>query len=350
MRGLYTAVVLAVVSSRLSNIQNADLGHAFDLIVGTSTGGILACGLASGLPPEAIVKLYTEHGPLIFERPMPESKTLSFIHWVFRHLNSAANRSDQLREALEKLFKRETLGEVYRRRGIALCIPSVDMLKETARVFKTSHDPKKNMDGSITLVDVCMATSAAPVYLPMVAMESPNVKDSNRYFVDGGLWANNPLLIGLIEALTLTEPTQPIQIISVGTCPSPSGNLISSSELNRGLYGWLFGAKTLSVSMAAQADGTTHMAKFLAREFTKLDRKIDIVRFPQVTPSSDQIKQLKLDLATEKALTTLKSLGENDAINIVSRCHATTDGDSQIVEEIFSSLQPADRQEDFKNV
>jgi patatin-like phospholipase/acyl hydrolase len=82
MRGTYTATYLDKVAAtfgRRRNIDALDIGAAFDLIVGTSTGGIIAAALATGVPLADIVALYVEHGPSIFSRPLPTGAISALI-------------------------------------------------------------------------------------------------------------------------------------------------------------------------------------------------------------------------------------------------------------------------------
>lgn len=92
MRGLYSAALLDTLSERFEqtrSLNNLDIGKGFDLIVGTSTGGILASGLAFGLSIKDIIKMYSEKGPLIFCDPMPEvSKAFEFYRWCLRNRKS----------------------------------------------------------------------------------------------------------------------------------------------------------------------------------------------------------------------------------------------------------------------
>ena len=75
MRGTYTATYFDKVAATFASrrgISALDIGAAFDLIVGTSTGGIIACALSAGIPLHKIVTLYAKQGPLIFRRSLPE--------------------------------------------------------------------------------------------------------------------------------------------------------------------------------------------------------------------------------------------------------------------------------------
>ncbi|MCB1092960.1 MAG: patatin-like phospholipase family protein [Verrucomicrobiae bacterium] len=95
MRGLYTASVLETLADRFAGSQarpSLDIGKGFDLIFGTSTGAILACGLAAGIDISTIKSLYRVKGPAIFPDPMPPydrsmrlKERLRFWQWSIRH-------------------------------------------------------------------------------------------------------------------------------------------------------------------------------------------------------------------------------------------------------------------------
>jgi len=333
MRGLYSATVLEYLVSRCGGSAR-DIGKGFDLIVGTSTGGILASALAAGAPVQKIIQMYIGEGQKIFSDPMPErSAPAAFWTWVLRNTFKAAGNGDQLKAALTTIFGEETLGQLYQRRQIALCLTSMDLVRETARVFKTGHIPLKNMDDALSIVEVCLATSAAPVFFPLAFVGN----SIPRPFVDGGLWANNPVLIALIEALELTQD-RPIEIISIGTCPPGAGSSITGSELNRGLFGWDFNTKTVSVSMNAQASGANFAATFLSKQLSRDGRSIRVIRLPQGPASTEHAKYLKLDQSCEKALTTFRTLGEADAISAFQMCQDPNNVDGQTILNIFSEM------------
>jgi predicted acylesterase/phospholipase RssA len=129
MRGTYTATYLDRVAASFAKrrgIAALDIGAAFDLIVGTSTGGIIACALAAGIPLAQIVKLYTEHGPAIFSRPLP-SGYVSMAGDLRKRPEALAAGTENLRAALADKLKEKTLGEIYAKRGIALAIPAVEL-------------------------------------------------------------------------------------------------------------------------------------------------------------------------------------------------------------------------------
>ena len=130
-------------------------------------------------------------GPLIFRRPLPPTK-LGFIRWLVHSLRRPANSDTALRESLASRFGGITLEEVFKTRRIALCIPAVNIRTGRSVVFKTPHSPGLTRDRRFRLVDVCLATSAAPIYLPLAAIDDPEDDEHQLILADGGLWATIP--------------------------------------------------------------------------------------------------------------------------------------------------------------
>ena len=318
IRGLYSAAVLDCLMKRFAakrNVSKLDVGKGFDLVAGTSTGGILACGLAHGCSPARLVELYQTCGPKIFSGSrLPSEGRAKFLAWAWRHRAAPIHNSDGcLRQSLVEIFGNETLATLYDRRSIAVCIPAIRLLNESPRVFKTGHlGAEYRRDDAMSVVDVCMATSAAPVFLPLASIKDGRNGTPEPY-VDGGLWMNNPTLIAMLEALALTKPEQEIVIISVGTCPNHAGSVPGNVELDAGLIAWKGGSKALELSMNAQAQANAELTQRLAREFVKLNRKITVVRCHEGKLSSQHSAILSLDNASPEALDLLSSLAETDA-------------------------------------
>lgn len=227
MRGTYTATYLAKLCETHATRRGTgplDLGAAFDLITGTSTGGIIGCALAKGVPLGQVVQLYRDHGPFIFSRTLPAGLA-GIPADLLRRRHALTSGATALREALEERLEGTTVGQIWSERKIALAVPAVEISQHRAWVFKTPHLPGSNhRDDRTSLVDVCMATTAAPIFRSMSELEyEDEAGKGRRVFVDGGLWANNPVLVGLIDALDMTQPGQAIQIFCLGTCPIFAG-------------------------------------------------------------------------------------------------------------------------------
>lgn len=341
MRGTYTATYLQQVSSafaRRRGLAELDIGGAFDLIVGTSTGGIVACALAAGVPLNKVVDLYRLHGPQIFKRALP-SGILGLPTDLLLRSQALQEGDFALREALTDVLGPITVGQIYERRGIALAITAVEMSQHHAWVFKTPHFAASNhRDDNYTLVDVCLATSAAPIFRSMAAINHPDGSDGYNVFVDGGLWSNNPVLVALIEALEIANVNQPIEIYCLGTCPRPAGEQVSREKVARGLTDWKFGGDAASLAIDAQEFAFDHMAKKLAKQ---LGRPCSVVRFPSDKVPAALIPYLELDDTREVAIDALINQARTDADMTNSKCaYRQVDPEAELICSLFESIPP----------
>jgi patatin-like phospholipase/acyl hydrolase len=335
IRGLYTATLLDILSEyfTLKNEEQAKLtlGKKFDLIAGTSTGGILAMGLAADIPLKTIILLYMEAGQVIF----PQKNNLpaggfSLYRWLFRFLKKPSANHLALRERLTSIFGESTMGDIYRQHNIALCLPAVDAKTQQPVVLKTPHYEDFKRDCKRKAVDVCMATCAAPFYFPMASLPRSEAA-GHDVFVDGGLWANNPVLVGLVEALLLAKNGQEIQIVSVGTCNPPEGQSYSIEECYRGVLCWGFGSKALALSLDAQAAGHAFIAQKIA---SQLRTPCRIIRLPSPPPPANDAPHFGLDKAYSKALEILQDKAVSDAKLIQSKC-STNDSEMLLLASIL---------------
>ena len=186
--------------------------RCFDLVTGTSTGGILAIGLGAGITATELRDLYIHRGCEIF--PPIKSRALAGVR---RHFQSVWQvfkyRYD--RKALTAILQ-ETLGDrTFGEARTRLCIPSFDGRYGEVYIFKTPHHPDFRKDGRELMTKVAEATSAAPTFFRPL-------EDGGYTFVDGGVWANNPIMIGLVDALTCysVKPEQ-VRILSLGCGGNP---------------------------------------------------------------------------------------------------------------------------------
>ena len=349
MRGLYTASILKELSNRFDSEKGSklDIGKGFDLIVGTSTGGILGCALASGVPIQKIIEFYRCKGPFIFSDPVPSSKLKKKL-WIMRNLCSSANKNDLLKKSLDEIFGEETVLSVYKKRNIGLCICSVKVSDHRSRVFKTPHNPEKNADNGRKLSDVCIATSAAPIILPIGIIPNPEDSDARESYVDGGLWANNPIMVALTEALEITDINRSVEIISIGTCPPSSGTVVLPNKNKKGVEYWEGGVGALEMSMDAQSSGNQFIAQFIARYLNdKAGRKFTLLRLEQTPPSPDHSKFLGLDNASNEAIRVLTDLGRIDG-QLAHSKSLNKKENYEIIKEIFSNLPEIEGKGDQK--
>lgn len=310
MRGFYSASYLNELKKLVEcrpGKEDVDLSELFQMIVGTSTGAIVGVGLAAGLSPKDMMEFYTRYGNKIFSRPLPSNKWGFLWHWRKR-INEKGDAA--LREGLVEAFGDTTLEKTYKERGIALVIPAVNATTHQGWVFKTPHNQDSNhRDNAYSLVDVCLASSAAPIYRSLAAINKPGATAIDL-FVDGGLWANNPVLVALSEALRLASPEQAIEIYCLGTSPEIAGDVLDSDHPHWGLVDWLFGGRALELSLDAQAGVFDYLADIFSKH---LNRPVSIIRFPQRNPSAAQAKLLKLDSTSKASFDLMQQLASGAA-------------------------------------
>ena len=344
MRGLYSATYLELLVKLAQERFGADLsdfGGKFDLIVGTSTGAILGSGLVAGVPLSKISSLYTQYGKEIFPRKLPKNKFSLLIH-PRRSLNRRGNRA--LRKALQEVFEGATLVSVYRDRKIGLVIPAVNCTTHRAWVFKTPHDPSSNgRDNKYLLADVCLASSAAPIYRSLAAIRQPENLETVDVFADGGLWANNPIMVSLIEALRNAEPEQAIEIYCLGTTPAPPGSVINPNKPHWGLFDWQFGGRAVNLELDSQSWVNDQMAKML---LTHLNRPVSITRFPQPVVSGEQGALLALDNASKESLDLQKQLAAT-AVDETNQLINREEGAGKKIAQLLGQMK-ASNQEPLK--
>ena len=310
LRGAYQAAYLATFGDRtrdtLKRAQSLDVGSAFDLIAGTSTGGIVACGLAAGISLGDIQTLYTQAGSNIF--PMQWVRPLPVVGLLMKGLGIGLRCGDRaLRETLTKAFGDRTVESVYKERGIAFAVPTLDLNRHAAVVFKTQHLKRLNgRDNTRTLVDICMASSAAPILRSMARLKEPGGIGATATYVDGGLWANNPGLVGMMEAVEILADRgerRPVHLFMLGTLPSQGGEEISARAIHRGALGWGFGLKAISASLNAQAVGYDYLTSKMAE--MRGDGSFAF-RLPAQCPSNELRDYLaNMDDARQKVLNAL---------------------------------------------
>lgn len=339
MRGIYTATYLDALersfSDRRGSPNGLDIGKAFDLIVGTSTGAIIACGLAKGIKPSMMVSLYKTHGSKIFPRKIPSRLGLDFFVQLFTRPGLLKEGNKIFRAVLTELFKDTTIQQIWDERHIALAITAVNMSTYRSWVFKTPHDPKSNhRDDNYTLVDVCLASSAAPLFRSLAATKQPN-GPTYDVFTDGGLWANNPVIVALIEALRIVgNRDDGIEIFSLGSCGKPEGEVITENQVNRGLSEWKFGGEAAKVSIAAQEFAFDMIAQLL---LPHLNKHVRIIRFPSEKIPGAMLQYLDLDETRAEGLDVLMRQARHDTDMTNSDIQQGTE-EGRAIEALFNDM------------
>ena len=198
IRGLIPALVLTEVERRAGR----RVFELFDLIAGTSTGGILACALCAPdpLPASELVTLYEDEGPEIFERSL------------FHRIRSADGLLDEKYDAasLERALARFVEHKRLKDTRPDLIVPSYDAALPGPYFFKTTKAKRSPEADDFPLSVVARATSAAPTYFEALEL-------GDRALVDGGVFATNPAMCALAEALDRAEVApRDVVLLSLG--------------------------------------------------------------------------------------------------------------------------------------
>ena len=335
MRGIYSAAYLSSLLKSFGKIRQGeiDLGAAFDLICGTSTGAIIACALAAKIQMDKVAALYREHGKEIFPKKVPGGFFDAVVQLKTRPgLNKAGDAA--LKKALSAVLENKTIGDVWTKRQIGLAIPAVEMSRHRSWVFKTPHlENSKDRDGEYTLVDACMATSAAPVFRSLARVPGPH-NEGSLVFTDGGLWANTPLLVGLIDALEMTKAGDRIELFCLSTCPPPSGDEVAVGDEHWGLLEWKMGGKVPAVAISAQQYAFFNMARMIGKHTC---RDVHIVPFPHGPVQPSLFQHVDLDETSDAALAALLAQAETDASQALSVCGDANSDDGFAIDQLFRS-------------
>lgn len=251
IKGAFTAAALATIEDALGG----SVANQFDLIAGTSTGGILAIALGMGIHPKDMLRFYRERGTAIFPVMRFHRKWHSKVRHAFRTKFSQATLRRELEQAYFPNGQRKTLGDSICR----LVVPAYDAVGGVCHVFRTPHHPLLKADAFTDAAEVALATAAAPTYFSSATVQNMISKAS---FFDGGVWANCPAMAAIVEAVCyLKVPLERIDVLSIGTTDEPF------TVKMMGKAGWAGWGRTLiNLLMNAQVDSSVRHAQLLVGE------------------------------------------------------------------------------------
>jgi uncharacterized protein len=252
IRGIIPGQVLILLEQKLQQLSGRPdmrIADAFDLIAGTSTGGILTClylcpDKGSGRPKftaQDAVDLYLQNGDDIFDVS------------VFKRIESLGGLSDETysADALEKALK-EYLGDMKLSDLLKPClITAYDITRRQAHFFNCADVSRKGSGWDFYLRDVARATSAAPTYF-----EPANISalDHKVYpLIDGGVFASNPAMCACVEAFNLKPELKvsDLKVLSLGTGEAIKSYHFSEAR-NWGKLEWIMPVLDIMMSGAAE--------------------------------------------------------------------------------------------------
>ncbi len=261
--GTFPIAFLAEIEQHLDH----PIGDYFDLIAGTSTGGILAIALALGIPATDLLRFYEEKGPDIFGQK--HSGMGSFVMKAVRSIQRLYRNkydSDELRDALTEVLGNRRLGEARTR----LIIPAWSPVAQSVYIYKTAHHERLRTDYKALALDAALATSAAPTYFQQ------HITATGTGLIDGGVWASNPIALAVTEAIGLLKWRPPeLHVLSLGCLQEV---YIIPKWVGIGPLG----LKAINLFMDGQSHGAMGMAKILTGDIH--ERQV-IHRIDHMVPS-----------------------------------------------------------------
>jgi uncharacterized protein len=298
IRGIIPAMVVQALLGDDTKAQDV-----FHIIAGTSTGGIIACGLAKPNPLniQDIIDLYVQHGGEIFKK-----RPLEWVHYLRwpRYKPTALDR-----------FLSEKLGNTLLSdvKNVELLVPSyaIHLAKQNppgnncAPMFFRSwqangrligHADKSEYD--FPLKSVARATSAAPTYFPPAVIA--NRAGQSFTMVDGGVFANNPTMCAIVEAYHLYH-SKNVMVVSIGTGTEPT-RVNASAAASWGDLSWAL--PMMSIFMASSSQTVAFEAgELLGKSHVRFDISLT-KRTPQgrmVDPDMDDASPANITALVDEA-------------------------------------------------
>lgn len=286
IRGIITASILSALEEKLNYLfkkknkkdpkRPLRLAQFFDLLAGTSTGGILTCALLTPHPDdptyprysaEEAVDLYLKNGQYIFTKAPSAKIPLGTAFFKAKY------RGDHMESILQKYFEDVRMSQLIK----PCLITSYDIEKRRA-VFFTQHDAlNKGPMFDFLVRDVARSTSAAPTYFPPGQASS---QESLIYHtIDGGLFANNPTICALVESLKLFGEEGSLYnpgdmfILSVGTGAIDKQYNHEKAQ-KWGIVGWL--NPIIDIMMSAVSETVDYQVRKLYDSINRKERYIRI--------------------------------------------------------------------------
>jgi hypothetical protein len=259
IKGAFTAAALATweQGTGLSVVDH------FDLIAGTSTGGILAIGLGLGLSANEMLQFYRDRGPVIF----PLTSFGRRIRYGLKHLFRPKFSQEVLLRELERAYYPGRAPVKLAESKCRLLVPTYHAIAGSSHVFRTPHNALLTGDADTEAACAALATAAAPTYFS-AARVGNMIAESN--FFDGGVWANSPAMAAIVEATCfLNVPLDRIDILSVGTTDEP---FTVRTEARSGIFGW--STKLVRLLMSVQGESSLKSAELIAGKprFLRVDK------------------------------------------------------------------------------
>ncbi|KAI4316729.1 hypothetical protein L6164_024680 [Bauhinia variegata] len=338
IRGIIPATILAFLESQLQELDGEDarLADYFDVIAGTSTGGLVTAMLTA--PNEKkrplfvakdIKPFYLEHCPKIF--PQKRGLAGTVVAKLFQSLGGPKYDGNYLHRIMKEKLGESRLHETLTN----VVIPTFDIKKLQPTIF-SSYQIKKSPYLDARLSDICISTSAAPTYFPTYYFTSKDPEGNVHEFnlTDGGVAANNPTLVAvnqitkqIIEENSDFFPIKPMDfgrflVISIGTgTPKNEQKFNANIAAKWGILDWLtHGGSTPLIDVFTQS--SADMVDFHLATVTQALHSQD--KYLRIQDDTLTGTESSVDIATKENLEALGQIGERLLKKPVSRMNLET--------------------------
>ncbi len=302
IKGMYSAAVLA----RLEEIFGCKTHERFDLIVGTSAGSITAAALSLGISAREMRGFFEQKGPGIFSNNKKGSLTE-----VLRVIKQAVIGSKYSNTALKKHLKELYGGSFFEDAVKKLCVTSFDIGTGKTVVFKTPHTKKAEKHRGNEISKAVLASCSAPTFFP--AEKAVFTGKAESRCVDGGVWAENPVIAAIAEAEKyFVGPRKKFKKYLIVSVSAITDEFHRDSGWNS-LLGWNTGL--LKLMMAAQADSSGYMAEEMLKR-NKNYVRICPDRGADGPYRNVDFMQFAIDNTAQRTMNLMKELGGKDAESI----------------------------------
>ncbi|XP_075653169.1 patatin-like protein 2 isoform X2 [Castanea sativa] len=338
IRGIIPGILLGFLESKLQELDgpNARIANYFDIIAGTSTGGLVTAMLTApdkeNRPMYAakdITNFYLEHSPKIF----PQNRHKNFVGSVTNLFGAVVGPKydgKYLRSLTDGLLGNLTLKQTL----TDVIIPTFDIKLLQPVIFST-YDAKLNDLKNARLADICISTSAAPTFLPAHYFETKDASGNTKSFnlIDGGVAANNPTMMAISQifkgrfknefmSIRAMDYSKRMLVLSLGTGAAKHEEKYSTTVASKwGLVNWLYdnGATPL---LDVYGDASSDMVDFhVSTLFQALGCKNNYLRIQDDTLTGDAST---VDVATKENLQRLVEIGKELLKKPVSRVNLDT--------------------------
>lgn len=306
IRGIIPAKVLAELEAHLQQKEpGKKLYEHFDLICGTSTGAILAVAVALGIPAKELVGFYKDNARVIFPKWY-----LRILPQGSRALLTSIYSNKELRSKLQEVFSKANGGipPLLNDLKTNVCIPVFNGNDGQINVLKTKHHPEYTRDYKMPAHDAALSSASAPIYFPPHSFSFSNDLGSgvNVNMIDGGIFANNPALIGVLEATEkMGHSFSDLQLLSLGT--GRGKHIIKARWRPIDLLYWFIPKpRLLDIILDSQSQITEQYLIFLQRLSEKRGDGFDYLRI-QYDLGGDTID---LSASSKRDLNRLEAIGD----------------------------------------